>query len=76
MTSLQQGENRVEIKGLSSVIDTESARVSGLEDSLRLFDVVCTIKPPAYLGPDDIEEVVRRLEKEKQTLLSEKRCVR
>jgi hypothetical protein len=76
LTPLQPGENRVEIKGLSSVIDTESARVSGLEDSLRLFDVVCTVKPPAYLDPDDIEEVIRHLEKEKQTLLSEKRSVR
>lgn len=37
----QKGQNKIEIRGLSSSIDTQTIRVSGLGDA-RLFDVTCT----------------------------------
>ena len=69
----QAGENRIEVKGLSSHIDTESARVSGLGDDVRLFDVVCTVKAPLYPNADDPSEVGRRLVLQRQELKTEKR---
>lgn len=74
--SLQAGQNRIEISGLSSSIDTESARVSGLGDA-RLFDVVCTvdrkIRRVALGNPD--EEAVRILETKQEQLRREKDIV-
>lgn len=45
----QSGSNLIEIKGLSSSIDTESFRVSGL-GSVRLADVVCVVDSSALSG--------------------------
>ncbi|TFK61460.1 hypothetical protein BDN72DRAFT_965157 [Pluteus cervinus] len=41
---LKAGQNKIEISGLSSSINTDSVRVSGLGDA-RLFDVVCSLSP-------------------------------
>jgi Domain of unknown function (DUF4139)/N-terminal domain of unknown function (DUF4140) len=74
--SVQTGQNQIEILGLSSAIDTESARVSGLGDA-RLFDVVCTINrqdSKITLG-NSFEEAVRILEAKKQELKNEKSIV-
>jgi hypothetical protein len=61
---------------LSSNIDTESVRVSGLGQA-RLFDVVCTIekKQDADLSSDTPSEVIRRLNVRKQKLESQKRVM-
>jgi hypothetical protein len=66
----------VKIRGLPSVIDTESVRVSGLGADVRLFDVLCTIKPVGKLERDTPDEEIRLLNIKKQTLESEKRYVR
>ena len=72
----QTGQNKVQISDLSSNIDTESVRVSGLGQA-RLFDVVCTIekKQDADLSSDSPSEVIRRLEVKKQGLESQKRVM-
>jgi hypothetical protein len=61
---------------LSSHIDTESVRVSGLGQA-RLFDVVCTIekKQDADLSSDSSSEVIRRLGVKKMAFENEKRVL-
>ena len=74
LTVLQKGRNNVEIRGLSSFIDTHSVRVSGLGSAARLFDVACTIvtsKSASYL-PDSSTEVIRKLRVQKDTLERER----
>ena len=74
LTVLQKGRNNVEIRGLSSFIDTHSVRVSGLGSAARLFDVACTIvtsKSGSYL-PDSSTEVIRKLRVQKDTLERER----
>ncbi|KAF8872568.1 hypothetical protein BD779DRAFT_1452646 [Infundibulicybe gibba] len=72
--SLQQGRNKVEIKGLSSSIDSQSIRVSGLGDG-RLLDVVCTVEAPLSedYAPSTSAERLRTLKVKKDVLESEKR---
>ena len=60
----------MEIRGLSSFIDTHLVRVSGLGSAARLLDVACTIatsKSASYL-PDSSTEVIRKLRVRKNTL--------
>ena len=73
---MQAGQNQVEISGLPSSIDTESARVSGLGDA-RLFDVVCTIKPKSSLIElaESDQEGIRVLRARKDELEQEKSIV-
>jgi uncharacterized protein YoxC len=61
---------------LSSNIDTESIRVSGLGQA-RLFDVVCTIEKTqdADLSSDSSSEIIRRLNVKKLHLESQKRVM-
>lgn len=73
---LQEGENRVHIHGLSSNIDRDSARVSGLSEDIRVFDVVCSLKPQQYPADNDIQEALRRLRKKKEILEQLKLCAR
>jgi hypothetical protein len=64
----------VEIRDLSSFIDTHSVRVSGLGSAARLLDVACTIatsKSASYL-PDSSTEVIRNLRVQKNTLERER----
>ena len=59
--SLQPGQSKIQISHLSSSIDTESARVSGLGDA-QLSDVVCSVG--RGLGEVDAlstSEVIRKL---------------
>jgi hypothetical protein len=72
----QTGHNKIQITGLSSNIDTESIRVSGLGQA-RLFDVVCTIekKQGADLSSDSSPEIIRQLNVKKLRLESEKRVM-
>ena len=67
----QAGQNKIEIKGLSSSIDTRSVRVSGLGEA-RLFDVVCTVETPAQ-NHDASSEAIRLLQARKLAFESEKR---
>ncbi|KDR78599.1 hypothetical protein GALMADRAFT_244048 [Galerina marginata CBS 339.88] len=70
---LKKGQNKVEIRGLSSSIDTHSVRVSGLGDA-RLFDVVCTLgnNKAASYAPESSSEVIRTLLVKKAGLESER----
>ncbi|KAF9525788.1 hypothetical protein CPB83DRAFT_858888 [Crepidotus variabilis] len=70
---LQQGQNKIEIKGLPGSIDTHSVRVSGLGDA-RLFDVVCAVKPDKTedYAPESSLEVIRTLQAKRQRLETEK----
>jgi hypothetical protein len=70
----QAGQNKVEIEGLPSTIDTHTVRVSGLGDA-RLSDVVCTIETnsESSYAPDSSSELIRLLDVQKQALESEKR---
>ncbi|KAG6877251.1 hypothetical protein C0992_010442 [Termitomyces sp. T32_za158] len=72
--NLKAGQTKVEIRGLSSSIDTHSVRVSGLGEA-RLYDVVCTIgvgKDTSYAS-DSSSEIIRLLKVKKHALESEKR---
>ncbi|KAJ7471038.1 hypothetical protein FB451DRAFT_1090666 [Mycena latifolia] len=66
---LQSGSNKIEITELSSCIDTQSVRVSGLADSARLFDVACTTRDT----PNKSSETVRLLKAQRFSLEGEKR---
>ncbi|TFK16660.1 hypothetical protein FA15DRAFT_676612 [Coprinopsis marcescibilis] len=74
---LAQGQNKIEIKGLSSFIDPLSVRVSGLGEA-RLYDVVCRVE--TSLGPhgvaahefDDASEVIRLLHVKRDELAQRK----
>ncbi|KDQ59010.1 hypothetical protein JAAARDRAFT_128083 [Jaapia argillacea MUCL 33604] len=68
---LEAGQNKIEIVGLPSCIDTESARVSGLGDA-RLFDVVCVIADKPASSYDGSSEAIRILEAKKAYLIKEK----
>lgn len=64
----------MEIRGLSSFIDTHSVRVSGLGSAARLLDVACTIatsNSASYL-PESSTEVIRKLRVQKNTLERER----
>jgi len=73
----QTGQNKIQISELSSAIDTESVRVSGLGSEARLFDVVCKVeeKHGADLSHDSSSEVIRLLNVKKQSLMSQKRVL-
>ena len=64
----------MEIRGLSSFIDTHSVRVSGLGSAARLLDVACTIatSKSAFYLPDSSTEVIRKLSVRKNTLEKER----
>ncbi|KAF8903747.1 hypothetical protein CPB84DRAFT_1677822 [Gymnopilus junonius] len=71
--TLKKGQNKIEIRGLSSSIDTHSVRVSGLGQAC-LFDVVCTLandKASSY-APDSSSEVTRSLLVKKAALESQR----
>ncbi|VDB88846.1 unnamed protein product [Peniophora sp. CBMAI 1063] len=70
---LQSGRNEVSILGLSSAIDVDSARVTGLGDA-RLFEVSCKIQKPDSWDvlPDSATERIRALKAKKATLVQEK----
>ncbi|KAF8872571.1 hypothetical protein BD779DRAFT_1709096 [Infundibulicybe gibba] len=70
----QQGRNKIEIKGLSSSIDPQSIRVSGLGHGC-LLDVACTVEAfkSGHYAPGTNAEKLRALEVEKDALESEKR---
>ncbi|KZV72708.1 hypothetical protein PENSPDRAFT_603927 [Peniophora sp. CONT] len=72
--TLQSGRNEVEILGLSSAIDVDSARVTGLGDA-RLFEVSCKIQKPESwdVSPDSASERIRALRAKNATLSQEKR---
>ncbi|KAF9557100.1 hypothetical protein CPC08DRAFT_725306 [Agrocybe pediades] len=75
---LKKGQNKVQITGLSSSIDTRSLRVSGLGSAARLSDVVCKVDRGALF--DDAAnadshsstEQLRDLSAKKEALESEK----
>ena len=73
---LQAGQNKIQISHLSSKIDTESVRVSGLGQA-RLFDVVCTIEKEhgADLSSESSSEVIRLLDVKKQGLECQRRVM-
>ena len=68
----QAGQNKVQIEGLPSTIDTHTVRVSGLGDA-RLSDVVCTIGADneASYAPDGSSELIRLLTVQKKALTQE-----
>ncbi|TFK18768.1 hypothetical protein FA15DRAFT_728825 [Coprinopsis marcescibilis] len=74
---LAQGQNKIEIKGLSSFIDPLSVRVSGLGEA-RLYDVACWVKTShrphgvAEHEFDDASEVIRLLHVKKDELAKRK----
>ncbi|VDB88402.1 unnamed protein product [Peniophora sp. CBMAI 1063] len=70
---LQRGRNEVSILGLSSAIDVDSTRVTGLGDA-RLFEVSCKIQKPDSWDvlPDSATERIRALKAKKATLAQEK----
>ncbi|TFK68241.1 hypothetical protein BDN72DRAFT_769601 [Pluteus cervinus] len=68
---LQPTQNKIEIVGLSSAIDTRSVRVSGLGEA-RLFDVVCTVEDTKAHDPDALTEEIRKLTVKKASLEGEK----
>lgn len=43
LRSSKEGRNEIEITGLSSAIDTESLRISGIGGDAQLADVLCTL---------------------------------
>ncbi|KAG6872729.1 hypothetical protein C0995_007132 [Termitomyces sp. Mi166 len=74
ISCIKAGQTKVEIRGLSGSIDTDSVRVSGLGEA-RLCDVLCTIgvgKDMSY-APDSSSEIIRLLQVKKYALESEKR---
>ncbi|GLB44778.1 putative protein with domain of unknown function (DUF4139) [Lyophyllum shimeji] len=72
---LATAQNKVEIHGLPSTLDTHSVRVSNLPAGVRLFDVVCTIgtSKDASYARDSPSERVRLLTVKRQALESERR---
>ncbi|KAF7984409.1 hypothetical protein HWV62_14456 [Athelia sp. TMB] len=73
---LKAGQNKIQISRLSSAIDTESVRISGLDEA-RLFDVVCTVdkKQDNDLSADHPSEVIRLLNTKKRAFESQKRVL-
>jgi hypothetical protein len=65
----------VHIYGLSSKIDLDSVRVSGMHESVRVFDIVCSIKQSHYPTDDDPQEAIRLLWAKKVYLEQLKRRV-
>ncbi|KAI0833815.1 hypothetical protein BC628DRAFT_53983 [Trametes gibbosa] len=47
---LKSGKNIVKIKGISSYADTESSRISGTTEDVRVLDIVC--QRPPHDAPD------------------------
>ncbi|EIN10081.1 hypothetical protein PUNSTDRAFT_102081 [Punctularia strigosozonata HHB-11173 SS5] len=71
---LKVGQNKIEIFGLSSSVDFDSVRVTGLGDA-RLFDVTCTWDPKknrSSAAPNN-QARIRALRTEQQALQAEKR---
>ncbi|EAU85229.1 hypothetical protein CC1G_06245 [Coprinopsis cinerea okayama7 len=70
--TVDKGQSKLEIRGLSSSIDTHSVRVSGLGD-VRLHDVVCTVEQSRSGGfaastLDDSAELIRSLNVERSAI--------
>ncbi|KDQ50394.1 hypothetical protein JAAARDRAFT_42021 [Jaapia argillacea MUCL 33604] len=72
---LQPGQNKIQITGLPSSIDTESARISGLGDA-RLFDVVCTLTPPKPLSQSASQSTTHHALQTQKLALEAERKVR
>lgn len=72
---LKAGQNKIEITGLSSTIDTQSIRISGLGEA-RLFDIVCGLDDStlAQNDPNCPAEKVRLLCLKAEALEREKRA--
>ncbi|TFY63210.1 hypothetical protein EVG20_g6412 [Dentipellis fragilis] len=70
--SVEKGQNKIDICGLSGSIDTESARVTGLGD-VKVFDVVCSIGHHSQdFSSESTSEVIRALKAKKASLVSQK----
>ncbi|KAF8636164.1 hypothetical protein AX16_011045, partial [Volvariella volvacea WC 439] len=73
--NLKAGRNKIEIRGLSSSIDTNAIRVSGLTDGARLSDVVCTLATLTQVKRlSDTVEALRKLRVEKSKLEDTKKA--
>ncbi|KAI9001458.1 hypothetical protein BD414DRAFT_432034 [Trametes punicea] len=77
---LKSGRNVVEISGISSSVDPESPRISGVSGDVRVLDVVCRRKPNSLFktrreeNSPEIRELVSKgvaLEAERQVLRQE-----
>lgn len=70
--SLQPGQSKIQISHLPGSIDTESARVSGVEDA-QLSDVVCSVGCGIEeIGPLSTSEVIRKLKVKKDALIKDR----
>lgn len=63
----------MEVSGLSSSVDTKSARVSGLGGAARLLDVVCTIVQSTT--PFGLSETIRQYQLKRSTYIAEKSII-
>jgi len=62
INTLQSGQSKIQISHLSSSIDTESARVSGLGDA-QLSDVVCSVgRGLGEVDAQSTSEAIRKLQ--------------
>ena len=72
----QKGENEVKIVSLSSSIDTESARITGLEDaSATVFDLVCSISNDEPKGLDKRSDALKGHERRLALLQAKKHAL-
>ncbi|TFK61692.1 hypothetical protein BDN72DRAFT_863410 [Pluteus cervinus] len=70
---LKAGQNKIEITGLPSTINTDSVRVSGLGDT-HLFDVVCHTVAPVQTDSETAQDGTKSL-KERQISLQNAKAV-
>ena len=73
-SSIKSGQNDIEISGLSSYIDIDSVRVTGLGDA-RLFEASCKVQKRQTwrkLDSSSESERIRALEEKKALLTQEK----
>ncbi|KAI0696449.1 hypothetical protein BC835DRAFT_1342447 [Cytidiella melzeri] len=71
--NLNDGDNEIRVAGLSSHMDHQSVRVSGLGSVARLVDVICTTKATDFFKPS---ELLRLLQAKKQKLEAERLILR
>ncbi|EJD04807.1 uncharacterized protein FOMMEDRAFT_80022 [Fomitiporia mediterranea MF3/22] len=69
---LEGGQNELSITSLSSCIDTDSARITGLGDAM-LSDVICTIIDARDIPPSSDGDVLEALERRREMLEGEKK---
>jgi hypothetical protein len=71
----KQGENRVHVHGLSSKIDFDSVRVSGLNEDVRVLDLVSALKQTHRPLEGDPRESLRLQWQKLRVLEQNKRLV-